>query len=274
MTAAEIEPRWIGDGQQRRFAVLVRPADKANKVRGALLFVPPFGEEMNKSRRMAATAARALASDGWAILMLDLAGCGDSPGHLEQASWNGWLDDVARAHDWLGTHTGIRAGLWGMRAGALLAAAAARTIDAVPRLVLWQPALSGKTHLTQFLRLKVAGEALAGAREAVSTADLFAQLRNGEVLDIAGYRLPPAVALPLADAALDAPVRARHVDWLEVNAQPQATPASQRVIDAWRASGLDVHAEAVVGPPFWQTQELEDCPALIEATTRVCRADG
>jgi exosortase A-associated hydrolase 2 len=272
VTAPEIEPRWIGSASERRFAVCVRPAGAP---RGALLFVAPFGEEMNKSRRLVATAARALASCGWTILIPDLFGCGDSPGLLEDATWALWCNDVARAHAWLSESAGARAGLWGLRAGALLAAAAGAAIDALPRLVFWQPVLSGKVHLTQFLRLKVAAEALTGASASVSTSDLLAQLRRGEVLEIAGYRLPPAVALPLAECELRAPSSGTRVDWFEINTEPTLSPPAQRAIDTWRTAGIGVHAEAVAGAPFWQTQELEDCPQLVDATLRaLCPADG
>ena len=47
---------------------------------GAVLYVHPLAEEMNKSRRMAALQARALAASGWVVLQVDLFGCGDSDG--------------------------------------------------------------------------------------------------------------------------------------------------------------------------------------------------
>jgi hypothetical protein len=56
------------------------------------------------------------------------------------------------------------------------------------------------------------------------------------------------------------------VQWFEVNAEASLSPAGQRVVNAWQSSGVVVHARAVAGPPFWQTQELEDCPPLIDAT--------
>ena len=85
-------------GGQRLF-LHHRPA--ALPARGALVYVHPFAEEMNKSRRMAAMQCRALAGAGYAVLQIDLHGCGDSSGDFEDSTWESWLVDVALAAEWL-----------------------------------------------------------------------------------------------------------------------------------------------------------------------------
>ena len=46
--------------------------------------------------------------------------------------------------------------------------------------------------------------------------------------------------------------------------------------DAWiakcRAAGARVESAVVTGPPFWQTTEIEEAPALIEETVRALKA--
>jgi len=42
---------------------------------------------MNKSRRMVALQARALAGRGFAVLQMDALGCGDSAGDMQDATW-------------------------------------------------------------------------------------------------------------------------------------------------------------------------------------------
>lgn len=74
-----------------RFCLLSRPIAEA---KGGVLFVPPFAEELNKSRRMVAEAVRAFVEAGWAVLQLDLKGCGDSAGDFGDAAWADWLADV------------------------------------------------------------------------------------------------------------------------------------------------------------------------------------
>jgi hypothetical protein len=58
------------------------------------------------------------------------------------------------------------------------------------------------------------------------------------------------------------------VTWLEAGAEAgtHVTPASQRIVDAWQAAGATVHAQTVQGDPFWSTQEIAECPDLLDAS--------
>ncbi len=269
------EAFFLGSGAARRFAILWGPAQR-DAVRGALLFVPPFAEEMNKSRRMVALTALALAARGFAVLRIDPRGCGDSAGRFEHARWSDWLDDLLLAWRWLRSRFGITPWLWSLRAGALLAHALLPRLDAAPNILLWQPVLSGRQHLTQFLRLRVAADAFAIAEPArrATTQSLMQTLTAGQPVEVAGYVLPPAVALPLAQSALSVPAAASAAVWIEVDAgdAPQLGAASAGCIARWREAGLTVVAQAVRGPAFWATQEIEDCPSLVDATVdAICR---
>ena len=248
--------------RRRIFAIHHAPAGPA---RGALVFAPPFAEEMNKSRRMVALQARALAAAGWHVLLVDPHGSGDSGGDFGDARWADWIEDLAGARDWLAEQAGAEPWLWGLRSGALLAAALA--VQRLPRgLLLWQPVLSGRQHLQQFLRLKAGAEWLAGERAAKEEARPLAALQAGQAVEVAGYRLDPALALPLAEATFAVPAALPRLVWLEVmpRADGSLSPASQRVLTALPAGVA--HAAVVQGPSFWQAQEIETAPALIDAT--------
>ena len=54
----------------------------AEAPRAHILFLPPFGEEMNRSRRHVAEAASAFAAAGWLVAVPDLFGTGDSAGEF------------------------------------------------------------------------------------------------------------------------------------------------------------------------------------------------
>jgi exosortase A-associated hydrolase 2 len=267
VTAAEA--LFIGRGAGRRFVVCWHPPAGVAR-RGAVLFVPPFAEEMNKSRRMVALTAAALAARGFTVLRIDLGGCGDSAGRLDQMTWHGWLDDLETAWRWLHGATGAVPWLWSLRAGALLAHAAAPRLAAIAGQVLWQPVLSGKQYLTQFLRMRVAADAFAlpDPSQRASTGSLMAALAAGEAVDVGGYRTPPAIALPLAASELDTTLHAGNAYWLEVAVADPATlaPGSRAHIARWQAAGQRITASAVNGPQFWATPEIEDCPALVAAT--------
>ncbi len=142
-----------GEGPSGQRFCLFHPA-QASQVLGAVLYIHPFAEEMNKSRRMAAMQSRALAKAGFAVLQIDLLGCGDSSGDFGDASWQSWLDDVQRGAKWLAERVQAPLWLWGLRAGCLLAVDAARNISPTPNFIFWAPTPSGKLLLQQFLRLE------------------------------------------------------------------------------------------------------------------------
>ncbi|WP_332292444.1 hydrolase 2, exosortase A system-associated [Aquincola agrisoli] len=259
----------------QRFALYHPPSGAP---RGAVLFVHAFTEEMNKSRRMAALAARALASSGCGVLQLDLYGCGDSSGEFAEATWSDWLADVQRGARWLQQRHPGMPWLWGHRAGCLLAAQAAQAMGGGYPLLFWQAPAAGKPLLQQFLRLKLAGSMQGGAARG-STEALRQALQAGRPVDVAGYLLNPALASGLEAAALDAlaPPAGTPVVWLETTAREPAAllPTSAALLERWRGQGCEVAAEAVPGPAFWQTVEIEEAPALVDATVRhVLRASS
>ena len=247
----------------RRFCVWHPPA---GATRGAVLHVHAFAEEMNKSRRMAALQARALAARGFGVLQIDRLGCGDSSGDFADATWAAWTHDVVSGAAWLRRRAGGPLWLWGVRAGCLLADAAARRIDGTVNLLFWQPATSGKVALQQFLRLKAASEMLDGDAKGVMNA-LRGRLAAGAAVEIAGYMLPAALAEALELATLRPPPNAERAVWLEVSSRADATlsPASTTAVARWQEAGVAVQAAVVAGPAFWQSTEIEVAPALIDA---------
>lgn len=236
--------------------------------RGAVVYLHPFAEEMNKSRRMASLQARALAASGYGVLQIDLYGCGDSSGDFGDATWQHWSEDVHLACHWLRARSRAPLILWGLRAGCLLAASAAVNLPEVPNFIFWQPVLSGKQHWQQFMRLKMAGELASGHTKGI-TEQLRQLLDAGQGVEIAGYTIHPALAGGFQDAELQAQAgQSGRVAWLELStrADPILAPFTQKRIEQWQAAGYTVNAQVVRGPAFWQTTEIEDVPELLGAT--------
>jgi exosortase A-associated hydrolase 2 len=148
-------------------------------------------------------------------------------------------------------------------------------MNPAPHLLFWQPSLSGRQALQQFLRLRVTGQLFGDASAGkIGTQDLREQLLRGEAIEVAGYRLSPGVALGLDAAELTPPAAPTEVAWLESGptASAEASPAVRGRIDAWRAAGHDVTHRSVAGAAFWQTQEITECPELIDATLTAVRS--
>lgn len=247
-----------------RFCIVRRPAG-GMRGRGTIIHVPAFAEEMNKSRRMVALAADAWVQTGWRVLQLDLGGCGDSEGELAEASWDGWLEDVRYAYQWARAQDGGPIWLWGLRLGALLACEASSRFRLDCGLLLWQPVVSGRQHLQQFLRLLKAAQVVGKAGSDADVSPLQ-RLACGEMIEVAGYEISPALARAMELARIET-VHAPHgVHWFQVGGTA-ALPALDRIKAAWLAQGTDVQTHIVQGPPFWQTQEIEVADALLKQSS-------
>lgn len=254
-----------------RFCIY-HPPISGKKCLGALIYIHPFAEEMNKSRHMVALQSRSMAELGYAVLQLDLYGCGDSSGNFADARWDIWLEDIAVAEKWLVEKLSSPIGLWGLRLGAILALDYAKRYSSnISALILWQPVINTELFLTQFLRLHLAGELFSGEKKSNSgTAHLRSKLAAGNLVEIAGYELSPALAetfntINTANLA----VTSCPVHWFELmpEARHVLTPAGENLTNLWRGQGSDLSVHYVACAPFWATQEISSCPGLINKMT-------
>lgn len=248
---------------------LYYPPNPNVPARGAILYVHPFAEEMNQVRRMAAQQARAFAAMGYAVLQMDLFGCGDSCGDFASGRWDQWKRDLAVAAEWLAERTsGEPLHLWGVRLGGLLALDFATTRK-VEDIILWQPFMNGRAAINQFLRLAAGGD---GRRAARSTSALRAELVTRGRIEVAGYELDAALVtgIDACDAAT-LQLRPCTVHWFAGGAPSAArlAAAAARLAARWAPLGVDLHFHPVDGVPFWAPGEVADCPALLAATAAV-----
>lgn len=257
----------------RRLCIWHAPAELPPQA--LFVHVHALAEEMNKSRRMSAMQSRALAAAGHAVLQFDMLGCGDSDGDSGDATWAEWVEDVVAAcafarqkcaGTWPGS-TPPPLWLWGHRAGCLLACQAADRLDGLSGLLFWQPALSGRIVLQQFLRLDSIG-AVMGKGAGTARGSAKAALAAGLGAEVAGYTIHPGLALGLEGARLTAPPFATRMEWIDVHPRADSGPsaAAQDALKSWADAGCTVRHHSIVGPAFWQTVEIEEAPGLLEIT--------
>ena len=268
MDAAFPEPLFLQGAAGKVFA-LYQPA--RGDAKQAIIYLPPFAEEMNRCRYTVAQQARALSDIGYAVLLLDPYGTGDSAGDMADATWEGWVGDVHLAADWLATRTSAPISLWGLRLGALLAADAAhRTPGRFNRLVFWQPVQDGKLFLTQYLRLRIAF-LMDRNLPAETTDDMRNTLKNGGMLEVAGYPIGGHLAQELDGLRMSSfsGLQGMPVEWFELvgEAGKPLSPGSQKVIQQLTEAGCLVSTATFTGPPLWQLHKRDELPGLIEATT-------
>ena len=266
LSAPRAEPFFFDADPGTRFSLYHAPSPQLSP-RGAILYVHPFAEELNRSRHMAALQARRFAALGYAVLQIDLFGCGDSCGDFNAARWELWKRDLGTARAWLAERSPGPLHVWGLRLGGLLALdyAAANPVDGV---ILWQPFLNGRTCINQFLRQRLAA---AEPTQAATTSALRTELLARGLLEVEGYELaaPLAQAIDACDAG-NLVLPACPVHWFASGTPAPLRLAARaaRLQQQWAGSGATLHFHALEGVPFW-TGEFPECPALLDATSAV-----
>lgn len=265
------EPFFLKTRLGERFCLYYR--SNSEKILGTFIYIHPFAEEMNKSRRMVAQQSKVFAENGYSVLQIDLYGCGDSSGEFKNASWEIWKQDIFHALNWVKHQGSAPINLWGMRLGSLLALnTAIEAQEPFQHIVLWNPIINGNIFLTQFLRLKVASQLKeSNTNEGSRTRQLRKKIMDGETLEIAGYEISPALALAIDKLELNEfkSLNAK-IHWFEVVPDVGRTlsPAGTAVVNAWKQQNIDINLQFVLGPTFWATQEITECAELIALTTR------
>jgi len=271
-----LEPSFLDSPDGPLFAMLHRPADGRPWL-GTFLCCMPFNEEMNRCRSMTSELAQRLVPAGYGLMVLDLLGTGDSAGQYSDGRWSTWVDNLQAALHGLRQRPGGCVGLLGIRLGAILAAELhAREADPALTLLLWQPVLDGKTHLTQFMRVRIAANMDRTDQPRETTTTMRQQWSSGEIVEIAGYALHPELAQAIDQASLAAnPLAAgTRLLWLEhsIEADAALSPATQRLLERWPGAAVEQTVQLFQGPAFWQVHERVDAPQVIDATAAWLRA--
>jgi exosortase A-associated hydrolase 2 len=263
---AGIEARFLDGAKGKLFVLLRKPAQPSGK---AVLIVPPFAEEMNKSRKMFTDVAQGLAARGIAAVLPDLYGTGDSEGEFRDGDWDIWKDDLARAASWAAMQGWSVTSLFCTRMGCALGAqCSGEMLRGVERTVFWQPVIDGERFMTQFLRLRVAASMMEDRKE--SAGGLRTRSQAGEVLEVAGYELAPRLVEQIDRANLIDSLHSNLGDlhWFEIVRAPDV-PLPGATTDALERAKTRVRAVTavpVVGEPFWSSTEIIRIPKLVTET--------
>lgn len=269
---------FLSGSQGLLFALRALPRDDRQNT--GVLIIPPFAEEMNRSRRMLSLQARTLAEAGFPTILIDLFGTGDSAGEFADADVETWLGDLSTGLAALRDEGCSRVVLVAVRFGALLAGRLACTAkQLISGFVFWQPVQTGSAFMTQFLRLRLAAD-LAGGGPSLTMKALQDELAGGGSVDVGGYILSPrlysdVLAMNLLEDMSD-PHLPRIV-FMEVGARggEELNPVMMALRDSWADKGVRAIAHKIQGVPFWQTPEITLAPELFNPTVEAVKAvDG
>jgi pimeloyl-ACP methyl ester carboxylesterase len=234
-----VNPFYFGTAQRRLFGIYI-PARVQGANTRAVVLCHPWGHEYLGSHRSMRALGSMLSAAGFHVLRFDYFGTGDSAGDMREASLEGWRSDIGMAIDELRDTTGAaRVGLAGLRLGATLAAevAAARPRE-VDALALWDPVISGDSHVAELMASSLEDE---GPRPAPA---------NGAAREVGGFPLTEDMELELR--AIDLPAGATPVSarTLVVVSTPTGECEELRPRLAGRFRG-PLGLERIVAAPAW-----------------------
>ncbi|GAB5450530.1 MAG: hydrolase 2, exosortase A system-associated [Halioglobus sp.] len=268
MIQDQLLPRFLGKPGQRFYTLQFRAQGQA---RGHVVYVPPFGEEMNRCRALVAQQARALAAMGYHCTLVDFCGTGDSEGELVESSLQQWHGNLAHAISCLQSEEDLPLTLWGLRLGALLALDFCANSDIpINSLLLWQPLTSGKRFVSQLLRQRVAS-LVSGGLPPETTTEIRQRLAAGKPVEVSGYTVAEALIAGIEALSIPAalPQLAGPVYWMEnvEDSDDGLSTAAGKAVDKLREAGCEVQVALFWGAPVWQLHKRDELPELLSVTS-------
>lgn len=262
-----VTSQFVNPGSEQLFTLHYAPAPE---VRGCIIVIPPFGEEMNRCRYLIREQCEQFARDGYYCVVLDLYGTGDSAGHLSDASWERWKSNVEAVADSVALPASASVILWGTRLGGLLACDVANSAPGkYAGLLMWQPVTSGKTYMTQVLRQRVA-KLVDRGEPPEKTDEIRARLASGEKIEVGGYVLGGKLVAEIDSVKMSnfMSLAQLRINWLEQSGDEDAalSPAAERLVTQFSALGNSVLASSLCFPPLWQLPRRASMENLLTAT--------
>jgi exosortase A-associated hydrolase 2 len=205
------------------------------------------------------------------VLLLDLYGTGDSEGAFADARWETWRDDVRAAGACLRARGRSRIGLWGMRLGGLLA------LDTVfddpgsfDHVLLWEPVVSGKAFMDQFLRIGIAEGMESGGRS-ISLNEMRLKLSRTEPVEVAGYVVSRILTHAIDRSDLPELVDRLRIPLTWIDCAPPS-PDRRDIIDETArlcaARGKPLTYLTVRTQPFWSVINAVAGSGLVDTTVK------
>jgi len=176
-----VQPIYFGNSDRQLFGVYHPPKARRATDAGVLLCYPMMQEYM-RTHWAFRKLADMLAREGFHVLRFDYYGTGDSAGESHQGTVDQWCADIRAAVAELQDLGAARSvSVVGLRLGASLAVLAASGGIQVRDLVLWEPAIDGRSHIRELRAI-----------EMIKYANLAHPLASGprELLD---YPFPDAM---------------------------------------------------------------------------------
>jgi alpha/beta superfamily hydrolase len=244
-----MEACYFGTDSHRLYGVVPEAAESAST---ALVFCPPFAEEMVTTYARFAAWGKQLDAEGIPALRFHPFGTGESGGSFGDFTLSTAVSDACSAAELARQRLSpARTGYFGLRLGATIAmlAASQQPLDV---LVLWSPITNVPQYLRELLRGLLAKEMVHQGVTKVrrNTQNMIAELESGRPLDLMGYEFSSQLYREMATAGKwpETP-SAKHVIWL---ARPAEEKSATAIVEQWRKSDSRIDFAVLPEPAFWE----------------------
>ena len=253
-----------------------QPIVTAKGGHGAVILVPPFAEEMNRSRRMYVLCARLLANNGIHAVIFDFSGTGDSSGEWGQFCYSDWMGDIKHVY----THCSSFAdnvSFIALRFGALILSDVVSQSDIdVDRCIFWDPIENGEILIRQLIRIKIAA-AMADESKKLTTKEILDDIESMGYLESGGYKISKSLIDDINSKRLSDLIESVldniELDWMQLGkhseTKKQWLPNSifEKNLSQDQCNKIVMHP--VNDVKFWMQQEVTIAPELLRETQRV-----
>lgn len=226
----------------------------------AVIVLPAFAEEMNKSRRLVWQIGRRLADQGFLVANPDLYGTGDSEGDFGGATLAIWRDDIRATLDWLHRQSITQVNVLAVRFGANHISAVSEAV-AIGRVAIWQPVLTGAEVLSGLVRVKQLNIRMSGEKPRSAEYLREKLFSPGEPIVLSGYSINDNLAKAMQEVEFSIGNTLSDTPFLLIDIGPAYTERNESA-----TSRSNMVRLAVDGERFWRAMEPGANNALIDAT--------
>ncbi len=232
-----------------------------------VILVPPFAEEMNRSKRMFVLCAQKLSEIGLNVICFDYAGTGDSEGEWGDFSYADWYQNFLDVYNYSQTKGFQSVDIISLRFGSLLSAdAIVNECIAINNCIFWDPVEKGESFIRQLIRTKIAAE-MSLAENKSEKYNYLNELDQHGYIEIAGYKLTEELiesikSLKLSDY-LEELTKMSVVHWMQLGlnlAKPRCL--NENILQT-------LSFKSVEDIRFWMQQEVTISQDLIDETCRI-----
>lgn len=155
-----------------------------------MIFVPPFAEEMNRSKRMYVLCSRLLANAGVHAICFDFAGTGDSSGEWGEYGLTDWKANLTDTYNYVRRFS-TKTSFVTLRDSALIAFELIKHANIkIERCVLWDPIDNGEALIRQLIRMKIAA-AMASDLKKITSKEVLSGIEQSGFLEVGAIMFVP-----------------------------------------------------------------------------------